>query len=128
MRVVLSLDERAPLPPERRAERLVAREPRDGVGERRRVVGRREEPGLAVADELGHAGDRAADDGAAGRHRLHEHGRDAVHVARAVAPAGHDEGVARAQLLRDLLLRHGRAERHVAREPEARDLCRERRA
>jgi len=122
VRVVLPLDERAPLAAERRAERLVAREARDRVRERDRVVRRGEEPGLAVAHELRHAGHRAADDRPARRHRLHERGRDAVHVAGAVAAAGHDERVAGTQLLGDLLLRDGRAERHVLGEPEAGDL------
>src|SRR5437867_1551901 len=108
--IVLALDERAALTAELDAQRLVAPEPLDRAGQRLRVVGGDEQARLAITHELGDPGDGTADHGPARRHRLHEHGRDAVHVAGVILAARHDDGMAGAHLPCDLLLGDGAGE------------------
>ncbi len=99
-----ALDERTPLASEPFAQRGVAGEPLDRPRQRVRVVRRDEQPRLAVAHELGDTGDGTTHDRPRRRHRLHEDRGYAVHVAGAILPARHDEGVTRDHLTGDLVL------------------------
>jgi hypothetical protein len=107
---------------DRRPETGVGQQPLERVGQRHGIACPRDQPGLVVPDDLGDAGHVAADAGRAERHRLDQHGRQAVAVAVASddAGAGHDRRPA--HRLEDLGLRARTLERHGFGQPRAGDL------
>jgi hypothetical protein len=98
--VELALDEGAAGLGAAPTQGAVVEQPGERRGERFGVALGHAEAGLAVAHQLGDAGDVAGDAGRAERHRLEKHGRQAVAVAVAPDDAGAGED-ARAAHRRD---------------------------